>query len=53
MKSVVRIERQAKVKDVRASVAGLGLPTEEIDTRVALIQAMIPLGQSARRWTSK
>jgi len=43
-KSIVRIERQGKVKDVRASAAASGLPTEEIDSTVALIQALIPLG---------
>ncbi|MBU6433409.1 MAG: hypothetical protein KJS98_08835 [Nitrospirae bacterium] len=47
MKSVVRIQRQGKVKDVRASAAASGLPTEEIETKVALIQALIPLGLQA------
>ena len=47
MKSVVRIQGQGKVKDV-----GLrGLPTlpvpESVDTTVALIQALIPLGLTA------
>ena len=32
MKSVVQIQRQGKVKDVRASAAASGLPTEEIDS---------------------
>lgn len=47
MKSVVQIQRQGKVKDVRASAAGSRLPTEEIDSTVALIQALIPLGLQA------
>jgi transposase-like protein len=47
MKSVVQIQRQGKVKDVRASAAASGLPTEEIETKVALIQALIPLGLQA------
>ena len=47
MKSVVQIQRQGKVKDVRASAAASGLPTEEIDSTVALIQALIPLGLHA------
>ncbi|MEK7223750.1 MAG: transposase [Pseudomonadota bacterium] len=47
MKSVVQIQRQGKVKDVRASAAAAGLPTEEIDSTVALIQALIPLGLQA------
>ena len=42
MKSVVQIERQSKRTDVRASAAAAGLPTEEIETKVALIQALIP-----------
>jgi hypothetical protein len=47
MKSVVQIERQGKRTDVRASAAAAGLPTEEIETKVALIQALIPLGLQA------
>ena len=46
MKSVVQIQRQGKVKDVSAPTAA-GLPTEEIETTVALIQALIPLGLQA------
>ena len=45
MKSVVQIQRQDKVKNVRVSAAGW--PTEEIETKVALIQALIPLGLQA------
>ena len=47
MKSVVQIQRQGKVKDVRASAAASGLPAKEIETKVALIQALIPLGLHA------
>ena len=47
MKSVVQIQRQGKVKNVRASAVASGLPTEEIDSTVALIQALIPLGLQA------
>ena len=47
MKSVVRIQRQGKGKDVRGSAAASGLPIEEIETTVALIQALIPLGLQA------
>ena len=47
MKSVVQIPRQNKVKDVRVSAAAAGLPAEEIDSTVALIQALIPLGLQA------
>ena len=47
MKSVVQIQRQGKVKDVRASATASGLPAEEIETTVALIQALIPLGLHA------
>jgi len=42
MKSVVQIQRQGKVKDVRALAAAAGL----IDSTVALIQAL-PLGLQA------
>ena len=49
MKSVVQIQRQGKVKDVRASAAASGLPAEEIETKVALIQPLIPLGLPRRR----
>jgi hypothetical protein len=44
MKSVVQIQRQGKVKDVKASAAASGLPDEEIETKGALIQALIPWG---------
>lgn len=46
MKSVVQIQRQGKVNDVTASAAA-GWPAEEIETKVALIQALIPLGLHA------
>ena len=47
MKSVIQFQRQGKVKDVKASAAASGLPAEEIETKVALIQALIPLGLHA------
>ncbi|THJ21439.1 MAG: IS256 family transposase [Nitrospira sp. CG24E] len=47
MKSGVQIQRQGKVKDVSASTAAAGWPAEEIETTVALIQALIPLGLHA------
>ncbi len=47
MKSGVQIQRQGKVKDVSASTSAAGWPAEEIETTVALIQALIPLGLHA------
>ncbi|MGH7206653.1 MAG: IS256 family transposase [Nitrospiraceae bacterium] len=47
MKSVVRIQRQGKVKDVSPSALAGGLTVEEIDAKVALIQTLIPLGLAA------
>jgi hypothetical protein len=47
MNSVVQIQQQGKVKGVRVSAAASELPTEEIETKVALIQALIPLGLQA------
>ena len=47
MKSVIQIQRQGKVKHVRASAAAAGVPMGEIETTVALIQALIPLGLQA------
>lgn len=47
MKSVVRISRQGKVKNVSPLPQADGRPVEEIDTTVALIQALIPLGLQA------
>lgn len=47
MKSVVRIQGQGKVKDVGLrGLATLPVP-ESVDTTVALIQALIPLGLTA------
>lgn len=47
MTSVVRIQRQGKVKDVGLrGLATLPVP-ESVDTTVALIQALIPLGLTA------
>ena len=47
MKSVMQILRQGKVKNVRVSAAASGLPTEEIETTVEVIQALIPPGLQA------
>jgi len=47
MKQVVRIERQGKRGDGRASTQGTVVTPEEIDSTVALIQALIPLGLHA------
>ncbi|MDE3036222.1 MAG: transposase [Nitrospirota bacterium] len=47
MRRVVRIQRQGKVKDVPGAASAAGVPTEEIDAQVALIQALIPLGLQA------
>ena len=47
MRSIGQVQRHGKGKDVRASAAASGLPTEEIDSTVALIQALIPLGLQA------
>jgi hypothetical protein len=47
MKSVFRIQGQGKVKDVgRRGLATLPVP-ESVDSTVALIQALIPLGLTA------
>jgi hypothetical protein len=46
MKWMVGIQRQGKMKDVRGLAAAAGLPTEEIETKVALIQACISKRQS-------
>ena len=47
MKSVVRIERQGKVNAVSPPGVAARLTAEEIDTKVALIQALIPVGLQA------
>lgn len=47
MTKVVRISRQGKVKDVPGAAAAAGVSPEEIDTTVAVIQALIPLGLQA------
>lgn len=44
MKRVVRIERQGKRSDGRASTQGTVTTPEEIDSTVALIRALTPLG---------
>lgn len=47
MKRVAGIERQGKRSDGRASTQGTVTTPEEIDSTVALIQALIPLGLQA------
>jgi len=47
MRRVGRMTRQGKVQDVPGAPSAAGVPTEEIDTKVALIQALIPLGLQA------
>jgi transposase-like protein len=47
MRRVVRISQQGKVKDRPPLTQAGGRPVEEIDTTVALIQALIPLGLQA------
>jgi len=47
MKRVVRMTRQGKMKDVAPSPPVDGQPLDELDTQVALIQALIPLGLQA------
>ena len=47
MKSVVRIQRQGKVKDVGLRALATVPAAESVDSKVALIQALIPLGLKA------
>ena len=47
MKSVVRISREGKVKDVHPDTLSEQLGLDAIDARVAAIQALIPLGLEA------
>ena len=47
MKSVVRIQRQSKVKDVGLRALAKVPAAESVDSTVALIQALIPLGLKA------
>lgn len=47
MKSVMRIQRQGKVKDVNPEVLATMPDAREVDSTVALIQALIPLGLQA------
>ena len=48
MKSVVRITKQGKVKDIRPGNRAGGRPaTDEVDAKVALIQALIPVALDA------
>jgi len=47
MKKVVRIQRQGKVKDVGLRGLASVPAVEDVDSKVALIQALIPLGLEA------
>ena len=47
MKTVVRIQREGKVKDVSRRALATVPAAAEVDSRVALIQALIPLGLQA------
>jgi hypothetical protein len=47
MKSVVRIESEGKVKDVGLRELATVPAAEDVDSKVALIQALIPLGLKA------
>ena len=47
MKSVMRIQRQGKVKEVNPEVLATMPDAREVDSTVALIQALIPLGLQA------
>lgn len=47
MKRVVRIQAQGKVKDIELQGLPTSPPVEDVDTKVALIQALIPLGLQA------
>lgn len=47
MKSVVRIQGQGKVKDVGLRALATVPAAESVDSTVALIQALIPLGLTA------
>jgi len=47
MRRVIRIQRQGKVKNVSQSAWATGLASETLDPKVALIQALIPLGLQA------
>ena len=47
MKSVVRIQQQGKMKDVGQGAQATGPVAQDVDSTVALIQALIPLGLKA------
>jgi len=47
MKSVMRIHRQGKIKDVNPAVLATMPAARDVDSTVALIQALIPLGLQA------
>jgi len=46
MKRVMRIQGQGKVKDVGLKALATMPVFEELDAKIALIQALIPLGQA-------
>ena len=48
MKSVMRIQRQGKVKDVRYNALATTPALEDLDAKIAVIQALIPLGPASR-----
>lgn len=47
MKSIVRITKQGKVKEVNPTSLVASLELDEVDTKVACIQALIPVGLAA------
>src|SRR3990172_5468353 len=47
MPTVLRMDRHGKAKPVPSASLGPGCGLEDLDTRVALIQALIPLGLQA------
>ena len=47
MPTVLRMDRHGKAKPVPSASLGPGCGLEELDTRIALIQALIPLGLQA------
>ena len=53
MKRVMRIQRQGKVKDVGLQALSKVPALEELDAKIALIQALIPLGLQAVAETLK
>ena len=47
MKRVIRIDRQGNLKRVNSQVLATVLGTRDLDSKVALIQALIPVGLKA------